>query len=487
MTVIDAVRADPRPVLRIRARRARPVGYKAPSTPWVAKYRAVLVASDLAVALAVSTATAAATGQWWVLLALPTAWVLLGLHCGAYRPNVLGAGAHDLRAVALAGVITLALLSVAAAIGWSTPRHGAIVLAAGAITVLACGVRSIGRIVIKARRRRGSCVQRVLIVGDASAVVDMVERLGRATSAMGPVGVVVPADELDQVGVLELPVRALSIDAPEAAVEMAGELGADAVVLVAGTLPNPALRAVSRVCEWTGLDIMFAPTIVDVATSAPVTPVAGLPILSVPRPGPAGAGGIGKRVIDRLGAVIGLAVLLPVFLFVAAAIRLDSRGPVFFRQTRVGGNGRPFRMIKFRTMSADAEERLPDLKHLNESDGPLFKLKSDPRVTRVGGVLRRLSLDELPQLSNVLLGQMSLVGPRPPLPDEVAGYTLAERRRLLVSPGMTGLWQVGGRSNLGWADSIRLDLSYVESWSLPLDIRILAKTIPEVLRRRGAF
>jgi lipopolysaccharide/colanic/teichoic acid biosynthesis glycosyltransferase len=158
-----------------------------------------------------------------------------------------------------------------------------------------------------------------------------------------------------------------------------------------------------------------------------------------------------------------------------------------FRQLRIGANGAPFRIFKFRTMHVNAEQALDELRHLNESEGPLFKLRDDPRVTRVGRVLRKLSLDELPQLANVVAGTMSLVGPRPPLPSEVEAYSRAERRRLLVKPGLTGLWQVGGRSNLCWAEAVQLDIRYVESWSLPLDLRVLARTLPAVVRGTGAF
>jgi lipopolysaccharide/colanic/teichoic acid biosynthesis glycosyltransferase len=175
-----------------------------------------------------------------------------------------------------------------------------------------------------------------------------------------------------------------------------------------------------------------------------------------------------------------------VFLAAAIAIKLDG-GPVFFRQERVGTNGRGFRIVKFRSMVVDAEARLAALQAANEAEGPLFKMTRDPRITRVGVILRKYSIDELPQLLNVLAGTMSLVGPRPPLPAEVATYEDAARRRLLVPPGMTGLWQVSGRSTLSWDESVRLDLRYVESWSMALDLTILWKTVGAVLRGRGAY
>jgi lipopolysaccharide/colanic/teichoic acid biosynthesis glycosyltransferase len=171
---------------------------------------------------------------------------------------------------------------------------------------------------------------------------------------------------------------------------------------------------------------------------------------------------------------------------VALAIRLDSRGPVLFRQERVGRDGQPFTMLKFRTMVEDAEERLPDVSHLNEAEGHFFKIADDPRVTGIGGTLRRWSIDELPQLLNVLRGQMSMVGPRPPLPHEVAAYDAWHLRRLRVRPGVTGVWQVSGRSDVPFDEAVRLDLFYIENWSLGYDLYLLGRTFGAVLSRRGA-
>jgi lipopolysaccharide/colanic/teichoic acid biosynthesis glycosyltransferase len=192
--------------------------------------------------------------------------------------------------------------------------------------------------------------------------------------------------------------------------------------------------------------------------------------------------------MDRLVAAGTILLLAPVLVAIAVAVKLDSAGPILFRQVRVGQGGREFTMLKFRTMVADAEARRADLlAHNQNADGLLFKIADDPRITRVGRLLRRFSLDELPQLFNVLGGRMSLVGPRPPLPAEVALYDDSVRRRLLVKPGLTGLWQVSGRSDLTWDESVRLDLRYVENWSLLLDVMILWKTGFAVVRARGAY
>ena len=195
-----------------------------------------------------------------------------------------------------------------------------------------------------------------------------------------------------------------------------------------------------------------------------------------------------KSVADRLLASIALIVLLPVLLGLALAVRLSSRGPALFRQRRVGRDGKTFTMLKFRSMRIGAEHELAGLLEHNESDGGvLFKIREDPRVTAIGHWLRRTSFDELPQLINVAIGSMSLVGPRPPLPDEVAAYPAVAHRRLSVKPGLTGLWQISGRSDLSWEDALRLDLTYVDEWSLALDTAVLFKTFGAVLRAEGAY
>ena len=218
-------------------------------------------------------------------------------------------------------------------------------------------------------------------------------------------------------------------------------------------------------------------------------PVGGLPLIHVDRPTYRGANRILKRSFDITGSVFLILVLSPVLLTVAAAIKLTGDGPVFFRQDRVGLNGEAFRMIKFRSMQVNAEARLDRLRDEPRDAGNvvLFKLRNDPRVTPIGRFLRRFSIDELPQLFNVVLGDMSLVGPRPPLRKEVDRYRDDERRRMLVKPGITGLWQVSGRSDLTWHESVRLDMYYVENWSITGDVVILWKTAKAVLSSTGAY
>jgi exopolysaccharide biosynthesis polyprenyl glycosylphosphotransferase len=214
--------------------------------------------------------------------------------------------------------------------------------------------------------------------------------------------------------------------------------------------------------------------------------VSGLPLLHVDQPEFAGASRVAKSVLDRVAAVALLALLGPGLVAVAVAVRLTSRGPALFRQTRIGQDGREFRVIKFRTMYCGAEARRAALAGRNETDGLLFKIHDDPRITPLGRLLRRTSIDELPQLLNVLRGDMALVGPRP-LPVKDTDFTGDVRRRLLVRPGITGLWQVNGRSRLSWEDTIQLDLYYVENWSISLDLAILLRTVAAVVRGAGAY
>jgi exopolysaccharide biosynthesis polyprenyl glycosylphosphotransferase len=252
---------------------------------------------------------------------------------------------------------------------------------------------------------------------------------------------------------------------------------------------GPELRRVCWALENTDVDVVVAPALIEVAgPRLHIRPVARLPLLHVEKPEFTGGRRIVKGTFDRLVAVAALTLLSPLLVAIALAIRLTSPGPALFRQTRIGVRGVPFMIYKFRSMRSDAEATKSELTLLNDNaDGLLFKIRRDPRVTAVGRVLRRYSLDELPQLINVAKGEMSLVGPRPPLPAEVELYADDVRRRLLVKPGVTGLWQVSGRSDLSWDDSVRLDLRYVENWSLVWDFEILWKTVYAVFRGAGAY
>ncbi len=268
------------------------------------------------------------------------------------------------------------------------------------------------------------------------------------------------------------------------------ETGADTVAVGAWSdLSQADLRRLSWQLEGTRVALVVAPSLTDVAgPRIHIRPVAGLPLLHVEQPEFTGGRRLLKGTVDRVSSTCLLLVIAPLLLAIAIAVRLTSPGPALFRQVRVGHGGEVFTLNKFRTMYVDAEAQLATLAGSNEaSDGLMFKMRDDPRITPVGRWLRRFSLDELPQLLNIVKSDMSVVGPRPPLPHEVAHYGDDVRRRLLVKPGLTGLWQVSGRSDLSWDESVRLDLHYVENWSIALDLAILARTVAAVARRDGAY
>jgi exopolysaccharide biosynthesis polyprenyl glycosylphosphotransferase len=259
-------------------------------------------------------------------------------------------------------------------------------------------------------------------------------------------------------------------------------------VLPSQELDGSVLRRLGWQLEGTEAELLVAPAITDVVgPRIHIRPVAGLPLLHMERPELTGVRRVTKELFDRAASGFALLCLAPALLAIALAIQTTSRGPVLFRQERIGQCGESFTMLKFRSMVQDADRMVEQLAARSDGNGVLFKMREDPRVTRVGRILRRYSLDELPQLINVLRGDMSLVGPRPPLAKEVESYGEDMRRRLLVKPGLTGLWQVSGRSDLSWDDSVRLDVRYVENWSLALDVMILIRTVRTVLRGSGAY
>ncbi|MET9859908.1 sugar transferase [Streptomyces smyrnaeus] len=347
------------------------------------------------------------------------------------------------------------------------------------------------------RRREAHAVQRALVVGEGSAVDRVVEQLASRTDhpyvVIGavPVGPTPNRSGVPETGVLEADPEGPDGGGTDgAAVVSAARLhGADTVLVAPGSLLSGArLRALTWAVQDAGLPLVIASGLADVALRRvrPST-AAGLHLLHVDPPVRRGPQVVLKAALDRTGAALGLVLLAPLLGIVAAAIRLDSAGPALYRQTRIGHRGAPFTMWKFRSMAVGAERLRPQLAAANEVDGPLFKMRADPRVTRVGRVLRRTSLDELPQLWNVLRGEMSLVGPRPPLPEEVAAYGSTALRRLLVKPGLTGPWQVSGRSDLSWDESLALDLRYADNWSLTGDLDLLARTVRAVVDGRGAY
>jgi exopolysaccharide biosynthesis polyprenyl glycosylphosphotransferase len=401
----------------------------------------------------------------------------------AYERRFLFVGTDEYQRVLRAGVFMTALTATLSYAFAANLARGYVVLALPVATMLCLGARFVLRQWLHRRRAQGECLSRVIVVGHELAVVAIARQLGRELyHGLEVVGCCLPPAHDDDVG---MPVYG-TFDDVAAAVRAAG---ADTVlVLSCPELDGHMLRRLAWHLERDDIDLIVASSLVDVAGSrATVRPVDGLPMLHVEHPRLSGAGRVMKAVFDRVSATVGLILLAPLLAAAAIAIRVGSPGPVLFRQVRIGKAGRRFVMYKFRTMVVDAESRKHELVDLNHGDGVLFKMRSDPRVTPVGRWMRRLSIDELPQLINVVRGEMSLVGPRPPLPEEVAVYPSDMRRRLAVSPGLTGLWQVSGRSDLSWEESVRLDLRYVENWSFSLDLVILLRTLSAVCRSSGAY
>ena len=414
-----------------------------------------------------------------LLVAVVPAWLLTLAGSRAYERRYLGLGSEEFRRVGNAAARFTAVLAVLVyAFKWDVAR-GLVALALPASAVFALGFRYLARRALHRVRATGAATHRVLVVGEGEARDVLADRLEASTqSGLRVVGVCPPVS------------RGADGDSSVEHVRRATEaLGADTVAVAhSGALTPHLLRRLAWSLEGTGIDLLVAPALTDV--SGPrinVRPVSGLPLLQIAEPEFSGGRRLVKGTVDLVGATVLLLLLAPVLLVVAGLVLLSGPGPIFFSQTRVGRHGVPFRMWKFRSMVTDAEALIADLRTCNDhGEGVLFKMRDDPRVTRVGRVLRRYSLDELPQLVNVLLGQMSLVGPRPPMPTEVARYGRDVHRRLLVKPGLTGLWQVSGRADLGWDETVRLDLYYVENWSVALDAEILLRTASAVLRGSGA-
>jgi exopolysaccharide biosynthesis polyprenyl glycosylphosphotransferase len=273
------------------------------------------------------------------------------------------------------------------------------------------------------------------------------------------------------------------------AVRVLDDVRADAVVVAsASETAGEYLRDLAWRLEGTNIEVLVGPGLIEVASNRlQVRPTTSLPLIQVQEPEFRGSRRLVKSLLDRAAALVLILASAPALIVIGLAVRLTSPGPAFYRHRRIGKRGREFDLLKFRSMVTDAEERIEALMVLNEGNEVQFKMRRDPRVTRVGSFLRRYSLDELPQLFNVLFGHMSLVGPRPHVTREVEQYGPDMHRRLLVKPGITGLWQVSGRSDLSWDESVELDVRYVENWSLALDLTIFWRTFRAVLGSDGAY
>ncbi|MFF3330101.1 sugar transferase [Streptomyces sp. NPDC002888] len=395
--------------------------------------------------------------------------------------------------VLLAGVLALVLILLHLERG---PRPTVALTALMPGLALTAAVAPLTRLHLNRQRREARAVRRALVIGEPAAVDHVVGRLASRTDHPYVVVGVVPVG-FQTLG-CGMPVAdllpALSSDHSQDAkvvLRAAEEYEADVALVAPGLrMTGDRLRHVSWELHRADLQLAVVPGLTEVAQArVQPTSAAGLTVLQVAPPAQEFGQPWLKSLADRAGAAFGLLFLAPLFGALALAVRCSSPGPVFHRQTRCGVGGRPFTMWKFRTMVADAEARRAELTHTgaNQHDGHMFKMRRDPRITPLGSVLRRMSLDELPQLFNVLRGDMSLIGPRPPLPDEVARYSRVELRRLAVKPGMTGLWQVSGRSDLSWDETVALDLWYVDNWSVATDVEIMTRTLRAVVDGRGAY
>jgi len=414
------------------------------------------------------------------------AWLMALAVMGSYAPTSMGAGTNEYRKVLSASTLTAGVIGVGCYLLRYPLSRGLFFLTFLIGVPLVLLGRHLTRRVIHRIHERGGLRQSLVLVG-APAQVDEVATVLRREQWLGYdiVGAIVPPT--DQISITRGGVPVLGSTSRTDV--LAREWDPDIVLFVGGAVNSAReMRRAAWSLEASGARIMLVPSLTDVASDRiQVRPAAGLPMMELQGPAGRSTSRALKRAFDVVGAGAILILTSPVLLATALAIKLNDGGPVLYRQTRSGRDGAPFACFKFRSMIVDAESVLPAVKNQHGDDHVLFKSKDDPRITRPGRFIRRYSIDELPQLLNVLEGSMSLVGPRPPLPSEVARYSADVHRRLAVRPGMTGLWQVSGRSDLSWDDTVRLDLYYVDNWSILRDLTILARTVHAVVSSRGAY
>lgn len=470
-----------------------------PGARWARRYVRGRRATDL-LAILIAIAAVPVLGQFWpagvgapdtakltIGVVLSVVW-FAALRVGRL-PEVRSVVAerHEYRDLTVRSLAVFGVLAVAAVVVVHLPgiRWDLLITLPLGLTLLLLS-RSAWAARLRSRRSVGLDLARAVIVGSSRDVESVAHSLASAPRTWSTVAVVLTDADAAAAGSQESPFTFAGIDAVADAVAISS---ADTVVL-AGQ-PNDGgvlVRDLAWRLESTPADLVLASSLEGIgAARLSFQPVDGLSMVHVTTPVFAGGKHHLKRLTDVVLAGTAIVLLAPLFAAIALCIRITSRGPVFFRQTRVGRNGTEFSMLKFRSMRVGADREHAILSALNDGNGVLFKLREDPRVTRVGRLLRRYSLDELPQIWNVLRGDMSLVGPRPPLASEVERYDGHVHRRLYIKPGLTGLWQVSGRSDLTWEQSVRLDLFYVANWSPLGDIKIMARTVKVVLRRDGAY
>lgn len=473
----------------VRGWTSQPVGGARAVAALVASVDLVAIVSALLLAAAGEDLASQASGALHApsLIAACTAtWMLtLRLHGGYVAPCVGGSRA-TVRPAVLGSVSAVALV---AAVTWAlelpVPKgYLALGFALGAsLLVLGRGASSA---LVRFLWARGRLERQVVVVGEPTAVGDVTSALARAERISG----------LHVAGVCTHPAPAAEVEHPgsfaavgvDEVISACREAAADAALVAATWGSADEMRRLSWELADNGIDLFVAPDVTEIASvRMELVPAAGVPLLHVDKPRVAQAGGVMKRAVDVVVSFAAIVLLAPVALVITALIKREDHGPVYFHQTRIGRRGCPFTLLKFRSMTVGAGDLEADLRQEQGNEGPLWKMEADPRVTRAGQLLRRTSLDELPQFFNVLLGHMSLVGPRPQQQWEADTYSSAAQRRLLVRPGITGLWQVSGRSELSLEESLRLDLFYVDNWSMASDLMILGQTAKAVVTGRGAY
>lgn len=469
-----------------------PLSLPRTATPWLSKL--LLVAADFITVLtglllavqvsALGDNPAVIDDRWhhWVLALCATPmWLVLFSNQKLYGHRFVTRATEEFRRIVRACFIGTVLMTFATVV-FSEPNTRLWIAAVGACTsVLVTLERFVARRVFNRIRQAGGMLRPVIVVGGNAEGLEISHMLESDRSLGYEVRGFVDDQVYDDWNLEQLGTMKETLDAVRAT-------GSTGVIIAATAMDLGTSNKLIRELTEQGIHVELSSTLRDIASyRLVIRPLGRFPVVYVE---PVERGGwrmFAKRCLDLTIAGIGLLLTAPVLAVVAIAIKLDSRGPVMFKQERVGRNGVPFKVLKLRTMCIDAEAKLAELQKQNEADGPLFKMKNDPRITRVGSVLRKLSIDEIPQLWNVMRNEMSMVGPRPALSREVEQWGDALHGRLRVKPGVTGMWQVSGRSSSSFEDYERLDLYYVDNWSLATDLMIIAKTLPAVLMSRGAM
>ncbi len=469
---------------------------------WERRYRRLVHVTDIAIiAMACGLASfvslqldspAVLADDPWVLARLPlitaAGWLLMLALFNTRAADAAAAGATQYKGVAHATGLAFGILAIAFVVfQWNGIRTQLLLALPLGLLALLVGRWSWRRWLLR-QRAYGHYVSRALVVGEREDVEYVIRTLG-PSGTLGYLVVGASMDDTEQASMRVDDAIYPVMGNTQFVSGAAAALQADTIIVA--SRPHDDADYVKRLSwqlEGTAAELVLSSGLADVAgPRISLRPVEGLPLIAVKIPTFEGGTHVLKRALDIVVSALALIVFAPIGLLIAAAITADDGGPVFFRQKRVGRDGREFKMVKFRSMRTTAEAERTALMDANEGAGPLFKLKADPRVTRVGAFLRKYSLDEVPQFWNVLVGDMSVVGPRPPLPSEVQTYDGRVFRRLYIKPGITGLWQVSGRSNLSWEESVRLDLGYVENWSVITDLIIMWRTAKVMIKPEGAY